>query len=425
MKKILVISWFFPPVNSSEGLVTYKLLNNSKLEYDVYTQKSNASWSYGKNDYLKLNNNINCIFSNASNLDSFVEHAVDFFSNNKDKYDIVMTRSMPEESHIIGLKIKEIKPEIKWIASFGDPIGNNPFTLKALRNVNPYSLKNRYQRPMEMREILSIKRVIKNFLYNKNNKKAFNLFIKKKNILEKQIVNSADYIICNNDFQAKYVSDNNKINMNKFLLFPHTYDSSLYPNINYKKNDKIIFSYIGHLDDIRTPKLILEAIKDLNEKYSDFRDKVIFNFYGNMSNNDKLYILNNYLMDVVKINKPVSYIESLKIMEESDWLLHIDANIYDILNENIFFAAKLADYIGSKSNIMGLTMIDGSSADILRKINALLVTYSKEEIMNYLYLIVYKNYNINMNLNEMEFFDAALVSKKFDEFIKKEVLNED
>ncbi|MFR8622331.1 hypothetical protein [[Ruminococcus] torques] len=44
-----------------------------------------------------------------------------------------MTRSMPPESHEIGLKIKEIKPEIKWIASFGDPIANNPFVLKTIK----------------------------------------------------------------------------------------------------------------------------------------------------------------------------------------------------------------------------------------------------------------------------------------------------
>ena len=52
MKKILVITWFYPPVNSSEGLVTYKLLNNSRYEYDVFTQKNSASWSYGNNDNL-------------------------------------------------------------------------------------------------------------------------------------------------------------------------------------------------------------------------------------------------------------------------------------------------------------------------------------------------------------------------------------
>ena len=83
MKKILVISWFFPPVNSSEGLVTYKLLNNSKYEYDVYTQNSNDSWSYGKNDFLPLNKNIKSIYSNASNLTDFYNEGVKFFENNK------------------------------------------------------------------------------------------------------------------------------------------------------------------------------------------------------------------------------------------------------------------------------------------------------------------------------------------------------
>ena len=47
MKRILVISWYFPPINSSEGLVTYKLLKNSKYQYDVCMQDSNDSWSYG------------------------------------------------------------------------------------------------------------------------------------------------------------------------------------------------------------------------------------------------------------------------------------------------------------------------------------------------------------------------------------------
>ena len=32
-KKILVITWFYPPVNSSEGLVTYKLLNILRIVY--------------------------------------------------------------------------------------------------------------------------------------------------------------------------------------------------------------------------------------------------------------------------------------------------------------------------------------------------------------------------------------------------------
>ena len=157
---------------------------------------------------------------------------------------------------------------------------------------------------------------------------------------------------------------------------------------------------------------------------SDLKDKVEFDFYGNMSNNDKLYIINNDLTDFVKIKKPISYETSLKIMKNSDWLLHIDANIFDILNENIFFAAKLADYIGTGNKIIGLTMLDGASADILRKINALILTYSKEEIKNYLYLIIYKQFEIKMNKSALNEYNAKVVSNKFDQFIENEVLNE-
>ena len=108
MKKILVITWFYPPVNSSEGLVTYKLLNNSKYEYDVFTQKNSASWSYGNKETLENKDNVNSIFAKSNNLKDWKKEAIEYFKNNKDKYDIVMTRSMPPESHEVGLKIKKI-----------------------------------------------------------------------------------------------------------------------------------------------------------------------------------------------------------------------------------------------------------------------------------------------------------------------------
>ena len=87
MKRILVISWFFPPINSSEGLVTYKLLNNSKLKYDVYTQKNNNLWSYINTEELKINKNINPIYSNSITLEEYVENALKYFDENHDLYD--------------------------------------------------------------------------------------------------------------------------------------------------------------------------------------------------------------------------------------------------------------------------------------------------------------------------------------------------
>lgn len=420
MKKILVISWFYPPVNSSEGLVTYKLLKNSKLEYDVFTQKNNKLWSYGNEDYLPDSDNVNCIYSSSLNLKDWVYDAINYYQQNIDKYDVVMTRSMPEEAHEVGLAIKKLNPNIKWIASFGDPIANNPYTIKSIKRENVYSLDQRYKRKMSMREIFSIKRIVKSMNFKRISKKCFTVHVKNKNKLQNKIILLSDKIICNSTYQADYMLDKYEKNIkDKVIVLPHSYDKKLYPNKKKKKNDKLHFVYIGHLDNIRTPRLLLEAIKILNNTYDDFKEKVEFNFYGNLSSKDKLYILDNELSNIVKIKKSVSYISSLQIMKEANWLVHIDANISDVIYENIFFAAKIADYIGSKSNILGITMLNGASADILRENNSLIISHSIDEIKNYLYLIVYENYNIKQSKDNYELYDAISVAKKFDNEINK------
>lgn len=420
-KRILVISWFFPPVNSSEGLVTYKLLNNSKLQYDVYTQNSNNSWAYKMSDDIKINDNINRIYSDANSLDNFKLSAINFFEKNKDNYDIIMTRSMPEVDHEIGLEIKNIKKDIIWIASFGDPIAYNPFTIKSLNLKNPYSINNRYERSMGFREIFSPKRILRSLLFNHRSKKVKEQFINKNVELQRNILNNCDYVIYNSVNQKDYMLSfyKNKDELDKkTIILPHSFDSKLYHNFN-NKNNKIVFTYIGHLDKIRTPFLLFHAIKELNELYPNLSDLVEFNFYGNLSDQDKLYLINNYLLDIVHIKRNVTYLESLDIMSKSDWLLHIDANISDILSSNMFFAAKLADYLGARKKIMSITMLDGVSADILRKNDALVMSHSKEEIKNYLYLIIFEKFNVVMNDETFKEFDATYVASKFDELIEK------
>ena len=88
-KRILVISWFYPPVNSSEGLVTYKLLKASKNNYDVFTQKNNALWSYGNKNELPGSENVKPIFAKSKKLEDWVEEAVDYYTKNSEKYDII------------------------------------------------------------------------------------------------------------------------------------------------------------------------------------------------------------------------------------------------------------------------------------------------------------------------------------------------
>ncbi|MCI7241055.1 MAG: glycosyltransferase family 1 protein [Bacilli bacterium] len=395
MKKILVITWFYPPVNSSEGLVTYKLLNNSRYEYDVFTQKNSASWSYGNNDNLENNKNINCIFAESNNLKDWKKEAIKYFKENKNKYDVVMTRSMPPESHEIGIKIKKIKPCIKWIASFGDPIANNPYV--SLTKKNDHT-----------RFLVRVKRFPKTLARNMLRKYVT------ENPIENKTIKYSDMIIFNSIEQQKYMLGNKK---KESIVLAHSYYDKLYPKNVKKFDDKIHITYIGHLDKIRTPKLLLEAVRELKQADTNLFEKLEVDFYGNLCTDDKLYIFNNELYDVIKYKKQVGYLESLKIMKESNFLLHIDANLSLVNNENIFFAAKLADYIGSGTPIIGITMLDGASANILRDINGLVLTYSKSDIKNYLRKIIYENYSFDLNKDACLEYSAKKVAEKFDDMV--------
>lgn len=395
MKKILVITWFYPPVNSSEGLVTYKLLNNSRYEYDVFTQKNSASWSYGNNDNLENNKNINCIFAESNNLKDWKKEAIKYFKENKNKYDVVMTRSMPPESHEIGIKIKKIKTSIKWIASFGDPIANNPYV--SLTKKNDHT-----------RFLVRVKRFPKTLARNMLRKYVT------ENPIENKTIKYSDMIIFNSIEQQKYMLGNKK---KESIVLAHSYYDKLYPKNVKKFDDKIHITYIGHLDKIRTPKLLLEAVRELKQADTNLFEKLEVDFYGNLCTDDKLYIFNNELYDVIKYKKQVGYLESLKIMKESNFLLHVDANLSLVNNENIFFAAKLADYIGSGTPIIGITMLDGASANILRDINGLVLTYSKSDIKNYLRKIIYENYSFDLNKDACLEYSAKKVAEKFDDMV--------
>ena len=96
-----------------------------------------------------------------------------------------------------------------------------------------------------------------------------------------------------------------------------------------------------------------------------------------------------------------------------------DANLHGILDENIFFAAKLADYIGANRPIFGMTMFEGAGADVVRAVNGVTVSYSVDEIKNYLYLIAYENYTVEIDQDGMNQFNATEVAEKFDAMVEK------
>lgn len=414
MKKIFVISWYYPPINSSEGLVTWKLLNRSRYEYDVFTQNSVEAWTYGLSAKFESRPEVKTIFAESKTFDAWKQEAFRYFAEHAWEYDAVMTRSMPQESHEAGLLIKEAFPDVKWIASFGDPIKTNPYQHLNCTLYSPKSAQNLINRNRALRWKLDPKRIAFAGLWMVRHRDA----VKRRAHLaqiEDDTLRLADRVILNNRSQMRWMLGENKSLQAKTHLIRHTFERTLYPDTPKKEHKKMRFVFIGHLDEIRSALPLLEGIRALKEAQKDLGRRAEFLFYGDMADSDALYLVKNDLTDVVHIRKPVPYLESLSIMHEADWVVHIDANIASVVDENIFFAAKIADYFGADTNMLAITMPTGDVSDVLRAAGAQVLNFSANEIRQALYLMIYEGLTGKPDPKAIESFSAEYAAAKFDQ----------
>lgn len=426
MKKIFVLSWFYPPINSSESFVTYKLLSHSKFDYDVW-MRSGASasiWDRKTQEAEMKSKNINVLEGPSVSIGEWAEAAYQYFVQHADEYDAVMTRSMPPEAHSVGKRIKENFPNIKWIASYGDPLVGTPY-LEVDKSKNPYLLKKYIEdeKPSRLKTLklaVSPMRNAQKMVWSKK-QKALGMDIDYSKINDFTL-RLADVVIVNNEYQLDHVFSGKYAGLKyKGLVIPHSFDEKMYSKTKEEKNRKIVFTYTGHLDDIRNAGALLLALADLAKRDKDLADKIEVDFYGHLADKDKLIIINHELCDIVKLKGDVSYAESLGIMKKSDWLLLFDANFNGQMEKNIYFPAKLADYIGAAKNIFAVTQLEGASADIVRRIgNGVVCTHSKDEIEMYLAKIIYKGYKSGeINEAERAAFKAEEVAKILDAKIQE------
>ena len=345
--RIFVASWFFPPATSSEGIVTYKLLRNSEHEYDVCSAMSNK-WGYNQEIPLEASN-IRAFPIKTDSMERWVEGAIKTFFENHAQipYDAVMTRTMPPESILVAKAIKAEYPDLPWIASFGDPIAKSPFDILNWVENSPVFSEDEKSKLMfdlfgsmddwrshESREIQTMLRF---------------------QDWEDYAINKASALIFPSDIQKHYMLNGRR--RKNALTVPHSFDPSLYPEPATPEEEKIVFSFLGHSNAQRSLKPFVEALHVLGERSETALKNIHVRFIGNVPEDIRSLVNNYYLYDVVSIENSVSYLESLRIMQESDWLLHVDT-YFDFLEKtggSIFFAGKLADYMGTDKPIFALT----------------------------------------------------------------------
>ncbi|MBA7489517.1 hypothetical protein ES702_00051 [subsurface metagenome] len=76
------------------------------------------------------------------------------------------------------------------------------------------------------------------------------------------------------------------------------------------------------------------------------------------------------ISEIVSSVGSVPYLESLEYILNADVLLLIDAPSE---GSSVFLPCKLVEYIGSGNLILGITPLQGASANLIRKLNGIVV----------------------------------------------------
>lgn len=376
MAKMLVIPGGFVPYNDTVTLLTYKRLRNLDLDMDVLAFKGREDQGIIKelkkdDNFKKFNIKYLCDYDNAIaishplrlplsliNMFRYVHWTYKEFK--KGDYDTIYTSSVPGITHICGKKIKKHYPNVKWIASFSDPIKNSPY------KKDP-DLKNR------------------SIFY----RIAFRVgsFVYMNNAYEKAAIDYADELVFICDEQrdytlAQYPNGKELLNKSKIEMLTYIPEWEMYKTlIEAKKvnNNPKVAVHLGRLYGLRKIDNFLLALKELKKEDSSLSKRIVFHQYSEIQAQDLKKIKDYNLEDIFIVHSKVSYQESLNIMKNADVLVLFDTIMHNAEIQP-YLPSKITEYLLLDRPILGICESNSPSYRILKEEGHNLVGNEVKEI---------------------------------------------
>ena len=232
----------------------------------------------------------------------------------------IITTGPPQSLHLIGLYLKQNRPDINWIADFRDPWSfvfyNEVFQKTALSRAIDESLEQKVLKQAD--EVILVAPGMKR-LYEE----LFN----------------RDYKVITNGF-----------------------DHSDFPDSAKAENEVFTIRYIGLLAESYDLGPLFDVLLRLKGKI-----KFRFEFIGQVHNKVHEYIKRTGLNDHVHIRDYVPHDEAIKEMQTADLLLFILPNAH---NHPYILSGKLFEYIASTTPILHIGNNTGDAADVIEDLSA-------------------------------------------------------
>ena len=257
--------------------------------------------------------------------------------------------------------------------------------------------------------------------------------------IEKRVILSADGLVFVSSALKKFYFDKYKKSLPYSEIVFNGYDKSLWNSIDLKrlnteylnqKHRPCIIKYVGsigfNIKSFRSPYNIFSALEYCLEKGIISSKDIILSFTGFIGNID---VLNDFpaLKQIIRINNPVSPLDSLKEMKTADFLLLIHRKKEGA--EEVL-TGKLFDYLRAEKPILAMTtnncgmkkFLDGLGIGVWVDINNI------EDISKKLINIL-KIFNSDKwhewckrntpSLSQIEKYSREYQYEKFEKFIKK------
>jgi glycosyltransferase involved in cell wall biosynthesis len=244
----------------------------------------------------------------------------DFLKSNQ--IHTIVTTGPPHSMHLIGLKLKQQNPSLKWLADFRDPWSE-----------------------WDLLDTLSLTAWAR----------------KKHQRLEKKVLQAADEVITIASYHQKRLE---ALGGRPVHVITNGFDAEDFTSIVHQRTEKFTLRHVGVVDELRDPWPILEACRQLALEDEAFRMNVQVEFIGNVNSRFQQRVLNDEVLQGFTTFVPhVPHREVLKRYNTTDVQLLVLAHT-SIAPGNL--PGKFFEYLASGNFILGIGPEEGDAAQVLK-----------------------------------------------------------
>lgn len=244
----------------------------------------------------------------------------------KNEIEKIITTGPPHSIHLIGLKLKKKNPSLKWIADFRDPWSE-----------------------WDLLDTLSLSQWAR----------------RKHKKLERQVLQNADRVVT---IAPYHVDLFEKLGGRKVDLITNGFDEDDFGKVIHQPTNKFTIRHVGVVDELRDPRPVMEALKQLVVEKPEIKETIVVEFIGNVNSSFKNYIkADSILNEIVKFIDSIPHNELLKVYGTTDLQLLVLA--YSAIAPGNL-PGKFFEYLASGNPILAIGPVQGDAAEVLRQTEA-------------------------------------------------------